>query len=114
MGEGDSSTFGERLRNARLNAGMSQAALSEISHIPKPTLSRYENGHVSPSLKTLYRLASALGIAESTLLPNEPSPDEVFIQTLRSRGVTFASAAEAEATASDIADYLKVARPQSG
>jgi transcriptional regulator with XRE-family HTH domain len=50
-------TFGQRLRRARLVAGFSQSELEERSGIPKARLSRYENGHVLPSLGTLQKLA---------------------------------------------------------
>src|SRR6476659_571726 len=52
--------FGNRLREARLSAGLSQSELEELSGIPKARLSRYENGHVEPSIQTLNRLARAL------------------------------------------------------
>ena len=58
----EGATFGTILREARLAAGFSQADLSERSGLPKPTLSRYENGHVLPSLLTLRRLADALSV----------------------------------------------------
>ena len=35
--------FGNRLREARLSAGLSQSELEELSGIPKARLSRYEN-----------------------------------------------------------------------
>ena len=49
--------FGTRLREARLGAGFSQSELEELSGIPKARLSRYENGHVEPSIQTLARLS---------------------------------------------------------
>ena len=57
----DERTFGQRLRATRIKAGYSQSELEEISGIPKARLSRYENGHVAPSIQTLERLARALG-----------------------------------------------------
>ena len=54
--------FGEGLRKTRLAKGMTQAQLSEGAEIAKPSLSRYENGHVLPSMPTFLRLAHALGI----------------------------------------------------
>src|SRR3990172_7848241 len=65
-------TFGQRLRATRLGAGMSQSDLEERSGIPKARLSRYENGHVAPSIQTLERLARALGVTQASLLGEEP------------------------------------------
>jgi transcriptional regulator with XRE-family HTH domain len=107
-------SLGERLREARLAAGMSQTDLSARSGLPKPTLSRYENDHVLPSLSTLRRLATALGVTETALLPGKRSLDTAFLDALHQHGVTFASAAEAERTAELVAEVLKrdvVGRP---
>ena len=59
----DDVSFGQRLRQVRLHAGLSQSGLEERSGIPKARLSRYENGHVLPSIETLGRLASALEVS---------------------------------------------------
>ncbi len=100
-------TLGARLRDARLQASMSQADLSERSGIPKPTLSRYENDHVSPSLNTLARLAGALGITESSLLGDKASPMDAFVRALGLHGVAFTSVGEAQRMAADVAAILK-------
>ena len=99
-------TFGERLRSTRLAAGLTQSQLVSRSGIPKPTLSRYENDHVMPSLQTLGRLAEALHVPESVLLPGKPSPEEEFYTALAERGVTIRSRAEARRIADVVADAL--------
>jgi len=85
---------------------MSQTELSEASGLPKPMLSRYENDHVAPSLGTLKRLAEALVVTEGSLLGEEhpARPEELFIEALRTKGVTVSSAAEAEQLARLVAD----------
>jgi transcriptional regulator with XRE-family HTH domain len=100
-------TFGFLLREARLAAGMSQGDLSDRSGLPKPTLSRYENGHVLPSLLTLRRLADALDVGESTLLPGDKSPLEVFVEALQSHGIEISSAAEAQKLADSVGEFLQ-------
>ena len=99
-------TFGERLRSTRLAAGLTQSELVNRSGIPKPTLSRYENGHVMPSLQTLGRLAEALRIPESALLPGKISPEEELYAALNERGVVIRSRAEARRIADVVADAL--------
>jgi selenocysteine lyase/cysteine desulfurase len=68
---GTERTFGQRLRETRINAGLSQSELEDISGIPKARLSRYENGHVAPSIQTLARLAQALDVSEASLLGDD-------------------------------------------
>ena len=97
-------TLGARLRNERTSAGLSQTDLSESSGIPKPTLSRYENDHVMPSISTLRRLATALGIHEANLLPRKGTAGEALLDALRDRGIEIRSTAEAERLADLIAE----------
>ena len=97
-------TFGRRLREARVRAGLSQ---SEIS---KARLSRYENGHVAPSIKTLERLAKALGVSQASLLDDERAPMEEFLGVLQRRGVAIGSSAEAVALGNAVADILAARR----
>jgi len=49
--------FGSRLRRARKSAGLSQRDLEIATGVPKARISRYENGHVLPSLPIVVRLA---------------------------------------------------------
>ncbi len=100
-------TFGERLRQARLDAGLTQSQIVRLSGIPKPTLSRYENDHVLPSLATLGRLAEALRIPEGQLLPGRTSLEEELFDALRGRGVEIRSKAEAKRVADAVADLFE-------
>lgn len=103
----DARTFGRRLRETRLKAGLSQSDLEEISGIPKARLSRYENGHVAPSIQTLERLAKALGVSEASLLDEQRAVMEDFVSTLQQRGVTFTSSEQAVALGNAVADILQ-------
>lgn len=61
----------EYLRKAR---GLTQEQLAKISGIPRTTLSHMESGGGNPSLKTLSKLASALGVPyEELLITPKPS-----------------------------------------
>src|SRR5918999_5543993 len=75
-------TFGQRLRSFRLHAGLSQSGLEGISGIPKARLSRYENGHVIPSIETLGRLSRALGCSEASLLGDPKAVVQDFFDAL--------------------------------
>ena len=98
--------FGNRLREARLGAGLSQSDLEDISGIPKARLSRYENGHVEPSIQTLNRLARALNVSEASLLGDERAALEEFEAVLKQRGISFSSKDQARELAEKVANTL--------
>ena len=86
-------SLGDRLRAARTGAGLSQSMLERESGVPKSMLSRYENDHLLPSVRTLRRLAEAIGVAASALFEEEDSP-VMLDRELARRGVRFGSRAE--------------------
>jgi transcriptional regulator with XRE-family HTH domain len=103
---GDDRHFGNRLREARLGAGLSQSELEELSGIPKARLSRYENGHVEPSIQTLARLARALNVSEASLLGDERGAMEQFFNVLSERGVSVSSKDQATRLGVAVADMV--------
>lgn len=60
--------FGARLRLARRRMDWSQDDLQLASGIGKPRISRYENGHVGPSVQTVKVLADILGVDPAWLV----------------------------------------------
>src|SRR5919109_3926760 len=96
--------FGGRLRRARRDAGFSQSELEMKSGIPKARLSRYENGHVLPSITTLRKLSDALGISEASLLGDRWAVIEEFFTQLFRRGVQIPSPQHARKLADAVAD----------
>lgn len=99
--------FGNRLRESRVAAGLSQSELEELSGIPKARLSRYENGHVEPSIQTLARLAKALNVSEASLLGDERAAMEEFFNVLSVRGVAISSKDQAQRLGQAFADMVK-------
>jgi len=99
--------FGNRLRETRLAGGLSQSELEELSGIPKARLSRYENGHVEPSIQTLARLAKALNVSEASLLGDRRAAMEEFFRVLEERGVTLTSKEQAARLAQAAADMVQ-------
>jgi transcriptional regulator with XRE-family HTH domain len=100
----DERTFGQRLRETRVRAGLSQSDLEEISGIPKARLSRYENGHVAPSIHTLERLARALNVSEASLLGDDRALMEEFFNVLTLRGVRIRTSDQAMALGNAVGD----------
>jgi transcriptional regulator with XRE-family HTH domain len=103
----DERHFGKRLREARLSAGLSQSDLEDISGIPKARLSRYENGHVEPSIQTLNRLARALNVSEASLLGDERAALEEFETVLREHGIALKSKEQARQLAESFARTIR-------
>ena len=103
----DERTFGQRLRETRIKAGFSQSDLEEISGIPKARLSRYENGHVAPSIQTLERLARALTVSEASLLGDDRALMEEFFNVLTARGVRIQTSEQALSLGNEVADIAR-------
>ena len=99
-------TFGERLRDARDKAQVSQSELSRTSGVPKTMLSRYENDHILPSVTTLRKLSYALGESVSALVGNGPSIIHTFAAVLGHRGIVIGNEDDAEQLAIVIADLV--------
>ena len=103
----DGRHFGTRLREARVAAGLSQSELEELSGIPKARLSRYENGHVEPSIQTLARLSKALNVSEASLLGDERAALEEFYAVLNARGVEILTKEQAQRLGNAFADIVR-------
>ena len=55
--------LGIRMRQLREDKNYTLDQLSNITHIGKSTLSKYENDIIKPTLKNLYKLADALNVS---------------------------------------------------
>ncbi len=62
---------GDRLRQARTRVGMTQAELWRTAGVSVPALSRLEQGHTTPKLSTVRKLARALGVRVEWLTVGE-------------------------------------------
>lgn len=60
--------FGENLRRARLDAGLTQVQLSRATPLDRAAISRLECGERAPDMPTLMRLCAALGTLPTTLV----------------------------------------------
>jgi DNA-binding XRE family transcriptional regulator len=67
----DGVRLGARLRELRVAAGLTQAELARRTGIHRPNIARVEAGRHTPSLETLARLASAIGVPTTTVLAEE-------------------------------------------
>ena len=74
----DKISLGERIRDARKGAGLTQADLADKLDIALPTLSKYEKGHRSPDALLLSRMVKILECDPVWLLMGSQSTSEKF------------------------------------
>ncbi len=68
--------IGEKIKNARLEKGMTQQELGNIVGVQKSAIAKYENGRVvNIKRSTLQKIASALNMRPSELLFDESPKD---------------------------------------
>ena len=87
-------------------APVSRSPSSRSFPDPQARLSRYENGHVEPSIQTLNRLARALNVSEASLLGDERAAMEEFFSVLAERGIKISSKEQARTMATKFADQI--------
>ncbi len=62
--------IGGRIRELRVQAGLTQSQLAEKSGLPQSHISRLEQARHSPSAMTIEKLANALGVPPQHLTPS--------------------------------------------
>lgn len=75
-------SFGEKLKQLRLQAGLTQDALAAKIGVQKQTISRYENSERDPNIRTAKRIADALGISLEELALDPRSLQEKGISSV--------------------------------
>ena len=63
--------IGERLRDARVRRALTQQELAEKAGVGANTVARLERNETEPHMSTLQKLAHALGVDPSTLIPDK-------------------------------------------
>ena len=64
-------TTGERIKAARINAGLTQRELADRLNVSFVNISQWERGRRSPKIETLQKIASALNVPLIELFPEE-------------------------------------------
>lgn len=70
MTEFDSKDFGKRLKNFRIQKGLSQENIASILNKNSSTICRYERGELLPDVRDISIICTALGIYEADLYNN--------------------------------------------
>ena len=60
--------FSQRLKELRLEKGMTQQQVASLLNIKQQSYTRYENGTGEPSLNTVIKLAQIFGVSSDYLL----------------------------------------------
>ena len=79
-------SIGKKIQEMRLQKGLSQEAVENLSGIKRTNLSAYENGHNTPGLTVIQKLATVFQVPISSLLEGESEGGQkpsAFIQGLR-------------------------------
>lgn len=61
-------TIGEKIKQARMQRGVSQRELAKRLYVTPPTLAHWESGVRKPKKETLERIASALGMQAEDIM----------------------------------------------
>ena len=69
---------GEKIKNLRLQMGLTQEELAERSDLTKGFISQVENGFSSPSVETMHNLLVALGTNMSDFFEEEKTEPVVY------------------------------------
>ena len=64
----DNQTIGKRLKKARQNRNMTLDELAEVTGVSKPMLGQIERGQSSPTVTTLWKIATGMKIPFSSFL----------------------------------------------
>jgi transcriptional regulator with XRE-family HTH domain len=66
--DGIRAEIGRRIRNLRLDRGMSQVMLADAAELSRVNLSRIERGKAAVMITTLLRITRALGVSLADLV----------------------------------------------
>lgn len=78
--------LGEKLRGLREMRELSLGEASEVTGVPRPTLSRIENNKMAPTIAVLSKIVAGYGVPWSTVLP-----DTVIADRPAGRSASFSS-----------------------
>lgn len=99
-------TTGERIRQARKSAGMTQAELARRLDVTPQTVSQYERGLINPKIETLRKFADALGVTSEVLLCG--------VTFSHSGGIKYINPEHEAAFLSELKSVPHIVNPESG
>lgn len=82
-------TTGELIRYVRKEKGMTQKQVADACGMADSAIRKYESGVQTPKLETLRRIATALGVEWTELVPVEKQGTTVVAHFIENSGFTF-------------------------
>lgn len=74
--------LGKRIRQARIQAGITQEEMANHLGISRTAIARYEQGEIEPKLKNLIAISEYLNISTDSLLGLEKEKESVDVSNL--------------------------------
>ena len=75
---GDSVTIGEHIKKLRLERGLTQKQVADSCGMADSAIRKYESGKVTPKYEMLQRIAAALGVEWTDLVPTSEQGKQVI------------------------------------
>ena len=77
----------EEFHERRINAGLTQQEVANMAGVRQSTVSRFEGGQMSPTIRTLFKMVRALGATLSLeIIPSVRSDFESVGEIIKRRG----------------------------
>jgi len=96
--------FTQKLKQLRLERGLSQQQIADKLGISNQAYSRWETGKFSPNLQSLEKIAKTLNVPIEELLSNKPLSLE---KILSSETITFQDKELSEKQLNDLKQFIK-------
>ena len=74
--------FKTKLRNLRIQRGLTQTELAEHLKTSQSSITSWENGRREPDFRTIQRLADYFNVPITALLPSDDTVDKSFADSL--------------------------------
>lgn len=98
-------TIGDRIKQARVEAGLSQGDLAKRIGVSRQRVSQIEEGCHTPQSRTIKKITDALGCEAVDLLTHTPDPDTVkWSKTIKASRKEVSAFLHKNAT--DVVDFI--------
>lgn len=85
---GDSVTIGERIKKLRLERGLTQKQVADSCGMADSAIRKYESGKVTPKYEMLQRIAAALSVEWTELVPVDEQGAAIAAHVIEKAGLT--------------------------
>lgn len=97
-------TFGQRLRELRIERGLTQEELGKRIKLSKSNISKYESGDVEPNMQTITEISKLFKCSTDFLLGTTQHPEEGLVKD----DLTYEIEELSEESRKDLENYIKL------